>query len=373
MFEPTKILITGASGFIGSFLCEEALKSQMSVWAGIRSTSSRKWLQNEWLQFQTLDMSNRDVLHSQLAHFKETHGKWDIVLHAAGATKCLNKEDFDTVNYNCTMNLVEELKELNMIPKMFVYMSSLSVLGPIKEDKRVQMKQTNILEGDGQSQAPVNDKPSIYSPLLATDEAQPNTAYGNSKSKSENYLKCLGFDFPWVIFRPTGVYGPRETDYFLQFKSINSHVDFSVGFKPQELTFVYVQDLVGAIFTTINKVLVDGIEQFNHKIYHVSDGKVYSSRQFSDLIQRELNVKNVLHIKAPLFVLRIVCAISEWIGSVRGKVSTLNGDKYKIMSQRNWNCDIGPMLTEIGYTPQWNLEQGVKETAAWYKSHGWIK
>ena len=98
MFEPTKILITGASGFIGSFLCEEALRQQMSVWAGVRSTSSRKWLQNEWLQFQTLDMTNRDVLHSQLAHFKENHGKWDIIIHAAGATKCLNPEDFDTAN-----------------------------------------------------------------------------------------------------------------------------------------------------------------------------------------------------------------------------------------------------------------------------------
>ena len=138
MFEPTKILITGASGFIGSFLCEEALRQQMSVWAGVRSTSSRKWLQNEWLQFQTLDMTNRDVLHSQLAHFKENHGKWDIIIHAAGATKCLNPEDFDTNNYDCTVNLVEELKELNMIPKMFVYMSSLSVLGPIKEERKVQ-------------------------------------------------------------------------------------------------------------------------------------------------------------------------------------------------------------------------------------------
>ena len=371
MFEPTKILITGASGFIGSFLCEEAIRQQMSVWAGVRSTSSRKWLQNEWLQFQTLDMTNRDVLHSQLAHFKENHGKWDIIIHAAGATKCLNPEDFDTNNYDCTVNLVEELKELNMIPKMFVYMSSLSVLGPIKEERKVQ--RTTAAAAKAGEDTSAESTPGVYEPMRATDEPQPNTAYATSKGKSENYLKCLGWEFPYVIFRPTGVYGPRERDYFLQFKSIRKHIDFSVGFKPQELTFVYVQDLVGAIFAAVNKVLADGIETVNHKIYHVSDGRIYSSRQFSDYIQKELGVGKVLHIKAPLFVLRMVCSVSQWFAGLRGKVSTLNNDKFKIMSQRNWNCDIEPMLTELGYQPQWDLEQGVKETAAWYKSHGWLK
>lgn len=372
MFEPTKILITGASGFIGSFLCEEALKKQWSVWAGVRSTSSRKWLQNEWLQFQTLDMANRDVLHSQLASFKENHGKWDIVIHAAGATKCLNPEDFDTNNYDCTVNLVEELKELNMIPKMFVYMSSLSVLGPIKEEKKIQTKNMNSAS-DGDEDPSAQSEPTLYAPLKSTDDPQPNTAYANSKCKSENYLKCLGYEFPYMIFRPTGVYGPRERDYFLQFKSIKNHVDFSVGFKPQELTFVYVEDLVGAIYSAIGKVLDGEIDKLNHKIYHVSDGKVYSSRMFSDYIQRELGARHVLHLKAPLFVLKMVCAVSEWFAGLRGKVSTLNKDKYKIMSQRNWNCDIEPMLTELEYTPQWDLERGVKETVAWYKSHGWLK
>lgn len=368
MLEPIKILITGASGFIGSFLCEEGLRRQMSVWAGVRSTSSRKWLQNEWLQFQTLDMTNRDVLHSQLARFKENHGKWDIVIHAAGATKCLNPEDFDTNNYDCTVNLVEELKELNMIPKMFVYMSSLSVLGPIKEERKVQRSNNGLAADD----TPQPATPGIYEPMRASDDPQPNTAYANSKSKSENYLKCLGYEFPYVIFRPTGVYGPRERDYFLQFKSIKGHIDFSVGFKPQELTFVYVEDLVGAIFASIDKVTAEGIEPINHKIFHVSDGNIYSSRQFSDYIQKELGVGTVMHIKAPLFFLRMVCAVSEWLGGIRGKVPTLNSDKFKLMSQRNWNCDIEPMVTELGYTPQWDLERGVRETAAWYKSHGWL-
>lgn len=59
--------------------------------------------------------------------------------------------------------------------------------------------------------------------------------------------------FPYVIYRPTGVYGPREADYYLMAKSIQKHVDFSVGFRRQDLTFVYVKDIVQAIFLGIEK------------------------------------------------------------------------------------------------------------------------
>ena len=62
--------------------------------------------------------------------------------------------------------------------------------------------------------------------------------------------------FPYVIYRPTGVYGPREADYYLMAKSIQKHVDFSVGFRRQDLTFVYVKDIVQAIFLGIEKKVV---------------------------------------------------------------------------------------------------------------------
>ena len=236
-----KILITGASGFIGSFLCEEGLKQGMETWAGMREGSSRKWLQSERLRFAFLDMANADVLRQQLSSYKNKIGRWDVIIHAAGATKCLKREDFDLHNYVCTQNLVNTLDELDMLPEQFLYVSSLSVLGPIREEQNA----------DGS-----------YNDMLATDEPQPNTAYGVSKVKSEEFLaqKRMKTDgkFHYTIFRPTGVYGPREKDYFMMAKSIKQHIDFAVGYKKQVLTFVYVKDLVNAIFaaTTINFVAV---------------------------------------------------------------------------------------------------------------------
>lgn len=333
-----KVLVTGASGFIGSFLVEGALERGMEVWAGMRKTSSRKYLKDSRIRFAELDFAHPEILADQLAAHKQAHGGWDYIIHCAGVTKCRHKEDFDKGNYVYTRHFVEALQALDMVPRQFVYISSLSIFGPIREQD--------------------------YTPINEQDAARPNTAYGVSKLKSEQYLQSMA-DFPVVIFRPTGVYGPRERDYFLMAKSIKQHVDFAAGFKRQDLTFIYVRDLVQAVYLAIEH----GVK---HRAYFVSDGNVYSSRAFSDLIQKELGNPWVIHIKCPLFILKVVSLLAECSARCLGKASTLNGDKYKIMKQRNWQCDISPLMNELGYRPEYPLERGVKEIIAWYKKEGWL-
>lgn len=333
-----KVLVTGASGFIGSFLVEGALERDMNVWAGVRSTSSRKYLKDERIGFAELDFACPDKLKEQLARHKAEHGGWDYIIHCAGVTKCLHKEDFDRGNYEATRHLVEALQALGMTPKLFVYISSLSIFGPTREQD--------------------------YMPICEQDTPRPNTAYGVSKLKSERYLRSLP-GFPVVIFRPTGVYGPRERDYFLLAKSIRKHIDFAAGFRRQDITFVYIKDLVQAVYLSIEQEKCD-------RSYFVSDGQVYSSRAFSDLIQKELGNPWVLRIKCPLFILKVVSLLAEFSARCLGKTSTLNGDKYKIMKQRNWQCDISPLVDELGYHPRYPLDKGVKEIIAWYKKEGWL-
>ena len=332
------ILITGASGFIGSFIVQEALKRRFGVWAGIRASSSKKYLKERKIHFLELDYAHPNELRAQLSGHKGTYNKFDYIVHCAGVTKCADKNDFDRVNYLQTKYFVDTLRELNMIPKQFIYISTLSVFGPIREKD--------------------------YTPIREEDTPAPNTAYGLSKLKAELYIQSLP-GFPYVIYRPTGVYGPREADYFLMAKSIRQHTDFSVGYKRQDLTFVYVKDFVQAIFLGIEK-------EVSRRAYFLADGKVYKSRAFSDLIQKELGSPFVIHIKCPLIVLKDGSLLAEFIATRSGKSSTLNSDKYKIMKQRNWQCDITPAVKELGYAPEYDLEKGVKETIAWYKNEGWL-
>ena len=336
-----KILVTGASGFIGSFIVEEALRRGMETWAALRRSSSKQFLTDERIHFIELDLSNQKKLEEQLKD-----KQFDYVVHAAGVTKCLNSDDFYRINTSGTKNLVRALISLKMPLKKFVYLSSLSVFGAIREQQP-------------------------YKEICESDHPHPNTDYGKSKLEAENWmhesleLRMGDHVFPYVILRPTGVYGPRERDYFLMAKSIKQHSDFAVGYRQQDITFVYVLDVVQAVFLACEKGKPG-------RKYFLSDGEVYQSATFSNLIRKELGNPWWIRITAPIWVLRIVTWCGDQIGHITGKISALNNDKYHILKQRNWRCDIEPARKELGYNPEYTLERGVPLTIQWYKENGWL-
>ena len=168
-FNKMKILITGASGFIGSFIVEEALRRGFETWAAVRKSSSKQWLQDKRIHFIELNLSKKTQLVKQL------EGKdFDYVVHAAGVTKCLDKADFRRINTEGTKNLVDALIEVKMPLKRLVFVSSLSVFGAIKEQQP-------------------------YEEIRESDVPQPNTEYGRSKLAAEQYLDSIGARIPYLI------------------------------------------------------------------------------------------------------------------------------------------------------------------------------
>lgn len=333
-----RILVTGASGFIGSFVAERGVELGYEVWAGVRGTSSLRYLQKEGIKTITLDLASKNHLKEQVAAFAHKYGSWDYVVHAAGVTKCIDKKEFLSINYEGTKHLVEALKECGAQPRKIVYLSSLSIFGPARETEP-------------------------HTPIQESDTPVPNTAYGHSKLLAEECIKNSGI--PYIILRPTGVYGPRESDYYQMAVSIKKHVDFAVGYKKQTITFIYVKDLVNAIYLAMEK-------DISGRSYFVSEPRGYSSRAFSDYIQASLGIKRVFHITAPLWVLKAISAVSEQVARLTGKPATLNSDKYNIMKQRNWLCDTGPIEKELQFTARYTLEQGTRETINWYKQEKWL-
>lgn len=328
-----KILVTGASGFIGSFIVEEALRRGFETWAAVRGSSSREYLRDERIHFLELNLSSKEQLMEQL------RGKdFDYVVHAAGVTKCLDKADFHRINTEGTRHLIDAIMAVSMPIRLFIFISSLSIFGAIREQQP-------------------------YEEIRESDTPQPNTEYGRSKLAAEQYLASTSL--PYVILRPTGVYGPREKDYFIMAKSIKQHSDFAVGFKPQDITFVYVQDVVQAVFLVLEKGKTG-------RKYFLSDGQVYRSTTFSNLIHEALGRPWWIRITAPVWVLRVVTFFGEHIGRLTGKVTALNNDKYNILKQRNWRCDIQPAIDELGYAPQYDLQRGVSETIRWYQENHWL-
>ncbi len=329
-----KVLITGASGFIGSFMVEEALRRNYDVYAGIRKSSSTIYLTDTRIKLVELDFSDVEVLREKLNKLPY----FDYIIHNAGLTKGLKKQDYFTSNYEYTKNFIAVLISLNRIPKKFIYMSSLAAFGP----------------GD----------PLLLQAVKVSDRPQPVTSYGESKLASENFITSL-LNFPYIIIRPTAVYGPREKDLLTVFKLINSNLELFVGFKKQHLTFVYVSDLITAVFLAMESTIIN-------RGYFVSDGHVYDGKMFGNSIKMQLQ-KKTLRLHLPVVFVRLIAILSEATKYIRRKQPVLNLEKIKELESTNWKCDIQPLLDDLNFKPEYNLDRGIQETTAWYRKEKWLK
>jgi nucleoside-diphosphate-sugar epimerase len=304
----------------------------------VRSTTNREFLQDKRIHFIELDYDDQDRLEETLRDHMGEWGRWDYIVHNLGVTKSTNYLDFERVNYGYLRALVDALQTTAMMPDVFLLMSSLSVMGPGDEE--------------------------TYKPIMPTDIPMPNTFYGVSKLKAESYLKSVE-GFPYTIFRCTGVYGPHERDYYLMIKSIKRGFDFSVGYRKQMLTFIYVKDLVVGVMDALERGPL-------YKAYFISEDRAYTQQEFRQIVCEELGKKHVLPVTCPLWVVKRVCSVAEWIGKVTLKASTLNRDKFKILKQRNWQCDTSEARRDFDFNPRYSLREGIREAIAWYREAGWL-
>lgn len=334
-----KLLIVGAGGFIGGFIAEKALEKGYETYVAVRESTSRRYLTDGRLNFVVLDYDSAESIASGLEKALPAGERWYYIIYNLGATKCVNFMDFNRINYIYLLNFIEALRAVGKMPARFLYMSSLSALGP----------------GDEKN----------YEPLTSRSIPQPNTRYGVSKIKAETFLQTCA-DVPWIIFRPTGVYGPHEKDYLMMIQSIDRHFDFGVGFKKQMLTFVYVDDLVNAMFDAI--VSPETLK----KKYIISEPKAYTQKEFRRIVARQLGGRWVIPLRLPMWVVYAASLLAERWGTLKGTPSTLNRDKFKIMKQRNWSCDVSDAERDFGFTSRFPLEEGIRLTVKAYldEKHG---
>ena len=155
---------------------------------------------------------------------------------------------------------------------------------------------------------------------VVREEQKPNpiTAYGESKLKAETFIKKKS-ELPWLIMRPTAVYGPRERDIYSFFKIVNRNLEPYIGFKKQKLTFIYVKDLV--------RVMLEAtLSDKKQKSYFVADGNVHPAQDLGRF-SRELLQKRTLTINVPLGLVTAVAYLAESAGRISGKMPTFNLEK----------------------------------------------
>ncbi|RLD26498.1 MAG: NAD(P)-dependent oxidoreductase [Bacteroidetes bacterium] len=329
-----KIAITGASGFIGSFLVEEALQKGFDTYAILRSSSSKKYLSDNRINFIDFNLADKIAMIDQFKELKSRGVVFDYFVHNAGATKVVKKKDYLKVNFLYTKNLIEALIESGCTPKKFIYMSSLAAYGP----------------GDPISGLPIKE----------SDTPKPLSLYGKSKLASEKYIRSLS-NFPFIIIRPTGVIGPRDTEFISFYKTINRSIEPYIGSPNQLLTFIYIKDLIQLIFNAIDSDVIN-------KSYFATDGINYTGKELAAVVKEVLS-KKTIRIVFPKMVIKPIAFFSEHVSRMFGKPSILNTEKYKEFTALNWLCDSTPAETELNFKAEYDLKKGVEESVIWFKEN----
>lgn len=324
-----KLLITGSNGFVGSFLVEDAISKGFNVFAGVRQSANKKYLTDPRINFFYYDFENEDNLREQLRS-----QQFDYIILNAGVTTTKNKASYFKVNAAYTRKVCKILIEEDVLPKKLILMSSLAAYGPAD----YQMKQI----------------------LDSTSVPHPNTWYGESKLQAEQFLSSFT-EIPSIIFRPTGVYGPRDTDFISIYKTIQSGFEPKIGFKSQEISLIYVKDLAAVVIDSLRSSV-------SHKAYFVSDGNIYSSSDYNKAIKQVLQ-KNTIKITIPVPILRIAAFVNELISKIAGKPAVLNQDKVNELKARSFAIDVQDLKNDFNFAPSYDLNEGLAETINWCKTN----
>ncbi len=329
-----KVLITGASGFVGYHLVNKALDHGLEVYAAVRSTSKVSHLQGLPVKFITIDLEDKVQLAAQLREYD-----FNYIIHAAALTKAKSQEQYDYVNATLSKNLAEAAMGLPSLEK-FVFFSSLAAIGPLGSCDTEEL-------------------------LMPDSLPSPVTSYGRSKVVAEEALRSVA-GLPLVILRPTAVYGPREKDIFILIRSFSRGLEPYIGKLPQRLSFIYVEDLAEIAIRAAEK------QEMNlPAVFNVSDGKFYSRYDLADIIKRELGIK-VFKFHLPVSFVRVLARTMEVAFRFSKQAPVLNLEKLNELTAANWSCWIENIEEELHYRPRYDLESGLKRTLDWYKKNGWI-
>lgn len=326
-----KVLITGASGFVGYHLIEEALNADLEVYAAVRPSSDQSHLATFHIKYVNLDYSSVDGLKQELEA-----QQYDYIIHAAGTTKAKTKADYDQVNGVYTRNLAVAAMEADINLEKFIFVSSLAAIGPLTDLSAIIQDHT---------------------------PPRPVTNYGASKALAEQYLAELTA-LPLVTIRPTAVYGPREKDLFILFNSVNKGLEPHIGSFKQQLSFVYVKDLVKVILGALTVPAV-------HKAYNISDGKIYDRYALATYSKKALN-KKTFKFHLPVSLVALLAALMDLIYANSKTTPALNKEKMAELTAVNWACDIKNAAKDLSYVPEYDLEKGVMQTVKWYKLNNWL-
>jgi nucleoside-diphosphate-sugar epimerase len=318
-----KILLTGATGFIGQHLCQRLVDEGHEVLALVRNPEKAKGL----------PQNNVSLLKGDLSLFKDKSlvlPPCDQVIHLAGIVTAPSLKVYQKINFDALVDLVECLKRQSWQPKQFLFASSLAAAGP-------------SVPG---------------SPKKESHPCTPIDPYGQAKLAAELYLEEA--PFPVVTFRPGAVIGPGDPAMLTIFKLAQRGIGFGVRGHDQAFSWIYVDDLVEAI-----------IAMLKHKfavstIYFVNHPRETSTEQLWAVLEKSLGRKiRVIRFPKPLFYMLML------VGTALAKFlpikNQLDKKQYQQLVAPAWVASSEALQNDLAWEPEHDIHACIDATYQGYK------
>ncbi len=325
-----KILVTGATGFVGSNIACALLKQGYQVKALVRKTSNTKRLKRKKVTLVYGDILERKTL-------RVATNDVDIVIHAAGVLGGfrITVDELRLIHVQGTRNLLEAARDSGV--KRFILISSIAAVGAVE--------------------------------FIADEKAisRPGTSYDKAKNEGEKLVKrfCRKEKINYTIIRPGFVYGAYEMKKKAKlFQLIQNQKFFIVGSGRNLMSFVYTENLNHGILLALTK------KEAINNTYIISDKRPYEMNEFINTIATQLKVRKPLHI--PRLIAYIMAIILELIALISKKEPLLSRERINNLTS-SFGFSIKKAQQELGYEPQFDLEQGIAKTIAWYRKNDVIK
>jgi nucleoside-diphosphate-sugar epimerase len=332
-----KICVTGATGFVGSHLVEALLARGHEVACLVRTPAkSARLFPDAPLRLAVGDLADPEALRDGCRDA-------EVVFHSAALTAARSRDEFFEVNARGTARVLDAAADVAPGLQHFVYVSSAAAAGPTSRGRL----------------------------LVEDDPPRPVTPYGESKLAGERAVRER--DLPWTIVRPPTVYGPRDPEMARAFKLARWGVLPVFGDGRQELTAIHVRDLVAAL----QAVLTD---ETRGRTSFATHPEVFTTAHLVRRIYHAVRAARgdaattrtppVLRVPAPLT--RAALAVTGTAAKLLGRRTLLASEKANEFLADAWACSGAALTDATGWTAQTALDDGLHDTAHWYRAHGWI-
>ena len=323
-------VVTGASGFVGSHLVDLLLEKNYNVRCIVRKTSSLKWLKEKDVEIHICELTDKDGL-------RKIFNGADYIYHVAGVVKSKKPQGYFSGNVETTKSLLEVALEFKDKIKRFLIVSSQTAAGPSL----------------------------LNNPIIEDALSKPITTYGRSKLAQEELAKTYMDRLPITICRAAAVYGERDTEIFIFFKTFSKGLMTSIGLKDKQVSLIHVADLVRGLYlaaTSDNSI---------NKIYFITSEKYYTWKEVGDITSKVMN-KNPLKVKVPHLIVYFIAAIAQFFSLFSSKAATLNIEKGRDITRPAWISDFRKAHKDFGFKQEISLEEGIRRTVEWYKEMKWL-